>query len=146
MELYTMLLCFSQSFRNFQVSSFTTLVSILMMARIQRYDFGKIVVNGTRYERDVIVADRVIRSSWWRREGHKLYLEDIADVLEEYRPDILVVGTGYYGYLRVQRDLLEYARDKGIEIIAKPTSEAVEIFNNLSRRGVKVLGAFHLTC
>ena len=116
------------------------------MARIQHYDFGEIIVDGTRYKRDLIVGERVIKSDWWRREGHKLYLEDLVDVLEAYCPEILVVGTGYYGYISVQEDLLKYARDRGIEVIARPTSEAVEIFNNLSRRGVKVLGAFHLTC
>jgi len=116
------------------------------LARVEHYDFGEIVVDGVRYGRDLIVGDRVIKPNWWRKEGHKLYLEDIVDVLEEYRPKVLVVGTGYYGYMSVQENLMRYAEERGIEVIAKPTSEAVEVFNRLLDRGVKVLGAFHLTC
>ena len=119
---------------------------MVSVARIERYDFGVMVVDGVTYRRDLIVGDKVLKKEWWRREGHKLYLEDIKEYLDEYEPEVLVVGTGYYGYMEVQRDLLNYAEKKGIKVIAKPTSEAVEVFNELAGKGVRVIGAFHLTC
>jgi len=33
-----------------------------------------------------------------------------------------------------------------VKVIAKPTSEAVKVFNKLVKEGKKVVGAFHLTC
>ena len=42
------------------------------MARIDRYEFGRIVVDGHQETLDLIVLpDRVVRN-WWRRDGHGL--------------------------------------------------------------------------
>lgn len=117
------------------------------MIRIEKYDFGKIIINGERYERDVIVtSERVVEPSWWRREGHKLFLEDIREYVEEHRPEVVVVGTGYYGYMKVQEDVVKYMKEKEIDLIAVPTGTAVKLFNKYSEEGKRVLGAFHLTC
>ena len=115
--------------------------------RIERYEFGKIRVAGREYTRDVVVApEGVVEERWWRVEGHLLRVEDIARYVEEQRPSVLVVGTGYFGMLRVDRGLVEYLRVKGVELVALKTGDAVKEFNNRVERGERVLGAFHLTC
>src|SRR5262245_49548783 len=69
------------------------------MARIEHYEFGRIVVAGQEEQRDLIILpDRVVRN-WWRREGHALVLEDLDDVLDDL-PERLVIGTGAYGRMR----------------------------------------------
>ena len=53
------------------------------MARIEQYSFGRVVVDGEQHSRDVIVLpDRVV-GDWWRRDGHSLVIDDLADVLDE---------------------------------------------------------------
>ena len=73
-------------------------------------------------------------------------MNDIKDVLEKYKPEILVVGTGYYGFMKVEDDLKSYLKNKDIGFIEARTADAVKKFNELVEKGAKVLGAFHLTC
>ena len=69
------------------------------MARIEHYEFGRIVVDGGEERRDLIILpDRVVRN-WWRQDGHALVLEDLDQVLDDL-PEHLVIGTGAYGQLR----------------------------------------------
>ncbi len=112
---------------------------------IEHYDFGEIVVNGKRYLRDLIITPNRIIANWWRKEGHKLSLEDLEDVLHE-EADAIVIGTGYYGLMEVDDEVKEYFERKGIKVIVKPSCEAVIEYNNLVFKGMKVIGAFHLTC
>jgi len=115
------------------------------MARIEHYNFGEIVVNGRKYSRDIIITPSRIISDWWRIEGHMLFLDDLKDILNE-EFEYLVIGTGYYGFMRVSDEVFRKMGKRGVKVIAKPTREAVEEFNTLSSKGAKVVGAFHLTC
>ena len=62
--------------------------------RIDSYSFGIIMIDGKTYTSDVIVFPERVFSPWWRKEGHFLRMEDLAEVLRE-KPDIIVIGTGY---------------------------------------------------
>jgi hypothetical protein len=114
---------------------------------IERYDFGLIIINGKRFTSDLIVFPERVVDGWWRREGHKLYVEDLRLILDsEPKPQILVVGTGYNGLLKVSPEVHETLKAYGIELIAQPTKEATQTFNRLLNSGKRVAGAFHLTC
>ncbi len=111
---------------------------------IDSYDFGRIVINGKRYNSDLIVFSDKVREGWWRKEGHRLHVEDLKDVLEA-KPEVLVVGTGYSGLMRVPPETRGYVESEGIEFIAQKTAEACETFNRLVKSR-KVVAALHLTC
>jgi hypothetical protein len=113
--------------------------------KIQDYSFGKMVVDGVEYRADLIVHNDGVIPDWWRKEGHRLAVEDLQDVIERLKPEVVVVGKGRFGMMRVSPEFEHYLGEKGIELRAANTSRAVQIFNELvdSRR---VLGAFHLTC
>lgn len=114
---------------------------------VEDYSFGRIKVFGRVYTRDVVVGPAaVLIENWWRREGHALYLDDLRSVLEEVKPTTLVVGTGYFGAVKIKGDLLEYCSSRGIKLLASRTQDAVKKFNELVEKGEKVVGAFHLTC
>ena len=114
--------------------------------RITVYDFGKIIVDGETHTRDVIIYPERVEGSWWRREGHRLFVEDLEHIWDA-RPDTLVVGTGYYGNMVIPEKTLEHARSQGIEIIGARTSEAVATFNELQSDPKRtVVAALHLTC
>ncbi len=112
--------------------------------KIDHYSFGKIIIDGKTYTMDLIIYPDRIDPSWWRKEGHLLQIEDLSEVIKE-KPDILIIGTGYNGVMRVPEETVVNLRSKGIEVIIKKTTEAVEVFNNM-KGDKKVIAAFHLTC
>ena len=113
------------------------------MARIERYSFGHLTVDGCEETRDVIVLpERVVRG-WWRKDGHGLVLEDLADVLDEL-PERLLVGTGAYGQMHPDPQTLEALRARGIEVEVLPTENAVARYGELDPRSTAA--ALHLTC
>jgi hypothetical protein len=111
---------------------------------IESYDFGRIVIDGRKFGSDVVIFPDRIDRNWWRREGHTLAVDDVREIVEA-KPEVLVVGTGYSGMLKVHPQTEQYLRSSGIELIAAKTEKACKIYNELfkSRR---VVAAFHLTC
>lgn len=114
---------------------------------IERYNFGQIKINGKTYTSDLIIYPDRIDSNWWRKQGHSLYPEDVEDVVKA-KPDVLVVGTGNSGSMRVPASTQEWISSRGIKLIAEPTKKACSIYNRLSesKEPKKVIAALHLTC
>ena len=115
-----------------------------MKHEIQDYSFGKMVVDGHTYTQDLIIYSDTIQDSWWRREGHSLVLEDIPEVIER-KPEVLVVGTGASGVLKVPGSTKDRLLELGIEVVAAPTDRAAKYYNRLESKK-RTVGAFHLTC
>ena len=113
------------------------------MPKIDEYGFGRIVVDGVEQTRDVILLPGRVVTNWRRQDGHSLVLDDLAAVLEEL-PERLVVGTGAHGRLTPDPDTLERLRERGIEVEALPTGEAVRRYEALNPD--RTAAALHLTC
>ena len=111
---------------------------------IESYDFGRIVVDGKTYTADVIIYPDRVDGSWWRKEGHGLDPADLTEVVRE-KPEVLVVGTGYYGAMRVPPETREHLESQGIQVIVVRTTEAWQTYNRLGR-DQKTVAALHLTC
>ncbi|RMF77842.1 MAG: hypothetical protein D6739_12380 [Nitrospirae bacterium] len=112
--------------------------------QIDAYRFGRITIDGRDYTSDVILAGGRVRDGWWRRQGHRLDPEDLAEVVAA-RPRRLLVGTGASGCMAVPPETVAWLAERGIEVEAAPTPEAVARFN---REGddPEVAACFHLTC
>ena len=113
--------------------------------KITAYKFGQITVDDRIYDSDVILLSDRIVEHWWRCEGHSLAPEDLKEVVSA-QSSILVVGTGNSGQMKIPEGTRKYLGDKGIELRAEKTSEAVKLFNQLRGKFSSVAGAFHLTC
>jgi len=113
------------------------------MARIDGYQFGRIVVDGREETRDLIVLPSRVVRDWWRQDGHGLVLDDLAEVLEEL-PSHLVVGTGADGRLRPDPEVIRQLQDRGVTVEALPTGRAVRRFGELDP--ASAAAALHLTC
>ena len=117
---------------------------------IEKYDFGELRVDGEEYRRDVIIypedahGSGRVDANWWRKEGHRLDKTDLNDVVKA-KPEMLVVGTGYYGCMNVPKETIEFLNTLGIEVYAKSTKEACQKYNELKDIR-KVVAALHLTC
>lgn len=112
---------------------------------VDSYVFGTICIDGETYNADVIIYPDHVLSPWWRAEGHNLSLTDLRTVVES-PPEILVIGTGYYGRMRVPAETLEALQKQGIETHVYRTHEAVAEFNRLLEKDADIVAAFHLTC
>lgn len=111
---------------------------------IDSYEFGSIVIDGRTYRTDLLIWPGQIKHDWWRIEGHLLQLPDVAEALAA-EPQVLVVGTGESGHMRLDPELVAYLQDKGIELVARPTLEACRSFNELAGKR-RLAAALHLTC
>ena len=112
---------------------------------IESYDFGRIVINGVTYTRDVMILGDKVEANWWRKEGHVLKALDMTEALERFDPEVVIVGTGYMGTLKVPKETMEYFQSKGIEILVEKTRKACDLFNALSK-SKRTLAGLHLTC
>lgn len=112
---------------------------------IEHISFGQIVINGVKYNTDVLVyPDERVTDSWWRKKGHKLSIDDIQPLLEAC-PDILVAGTGMSGMMKPEAELIDYFKKRCIQFIPLKNGKAVEQYNNLIHEK-KIAACFHLTC
>ena len=112
---------------------------------IESYKFGEIIINGKKYSSDLIIFEDYIYDSWWRKEGHNLCIEDIKEIINK-KPDVLIIGTGSFGLMKVPKELIEKIKSSGIkQVIVKKTGEAYTEYNKLYKTN-KIIAAFHLTC
>ena len=111
---------------------------------IDAYQFGRIVVNGKEYTSDVIIYPDNVDGSWWRKTGHELCLEDIAEVITA-NPEVLVVGTGASDLMKVLPEVPQAAEAQGIKLIVEATERACQIYNQFCH-SQRVMAALHITC
>ncbi len=112
--------------------------------KAEAYSFGRITIDGKTYTSDVIIYPDRIDSSWWRKEGHLLQMDDLSDVIQE-KPNVLIVGKGYSGVMNVPEETIKALSEKNIEVYVERTSKAIELYNEMEK-DKKIIAAFHLTC
>ena len=113
--------------------------------KITGYRFGEIEIDGRPYSSDVIITPERLVDNWWRKKGHSLAVADLAEIMAA-NPNIVVVGTGYYGRMSIPDETRQYLEARGVQLRRAHTSEAVEEFNRLQRESARVVAALHLTC
>ncbi len=116
-----------------------------MIMKLDDYEFGRITVNGAAYTADLIITPDSIIDSWWRKQGHSLHIDDL-DAIVRAKPDVLVVGTGYFGRMTIPNETRKYLDAQGIDLTALKTRDAVDEFNRLQKRYAHIVAALHLTC
>ncbi len=111
---------------------------------IDSYSFGEIIVDGKTYTSDVIIYPSRVDSTWWRKEGHRLQTEDVKEIIAE-KPEVLVVGTGRSGMMRVAPEVEKLLKSLNIQLVVENTERACQEYNRL-KDSRKVVAALHLTC
>ena len=111
----------------------------------ESYNFGKIIINSEECYSDIIIYKNSIDDKWWRRESHNLRIEDIKKIIEN-KPATLIIGTGYYGLMKVPEELIEHIKLSGIKkVIVKKTGDACTEYNKIYKNN-NLIAAFHLNC
>jgi hypothetical protein len=70
---------------------------------------------------------------------------DVEDMLAK-GVEVMVLSRGIFSRLGICPETGVLLRERGIEVHALGTREAVEMYNDLARQGRKVAGLFHSTC
>jgi len=120
-----------------------------MRPRIDKTGFGFIVIDGERFEKDVVIegsgAIRKRKKKLSKERfgtSHVLSLEEAEDVYGA-GAEWLIIGTGHEDMVRLSPEAAEYfeANKCRVELLATPL--AAESWNAAEGPGV---GLFHITC
>ena len=112
---------------------------------IEKYSFGKIVVNGVTYTNDIKIVQGSVIPDWWRKKGHSVDIEDVQDILKS-NPNVLVIGKGQPGMMKCSRSLRRFLKKNKIELIEEKTSQAITTYNSLLKQETEVSAGFHVSC
>jgi hypothetical protein len=113
--------------------------------KIESYSFGYMSIDGKGYSTDLIIfPSGEVLSGWWRKQGHRLLPSDL-ERIEDSRPDIVVIGTGANGMMKVPNETLRHLKNICREYVIEDTAQAVRSFNGM-QEAKRVVGLFHLTC
>ncbi|MDI6917450.1 MAG: MTH938/NDUFAF3 family protein [Thermoplasmatales archaeon] len=104
--------------------------------------FGSIIIDGKKYS-DVLIVNNKILERDWGSGSHGISSGE-AEKLLMGNPDIIIVGTGQAGVLRVDNNIIKKF-SRNAELFVLKTPEAVKRFNELSN-DKKVNALIHTTC
>jgi len=113
------------------------------MIKIEKYSFGNLIVDKKKYIRDVLILPGDVVSTWQRQKSHFVIMKDIRD-LTEIEFDYLILGTGFYGQMKIAEEIILYCQKKNIQLFIGKTRQAIEKYNSLTSN--KKAAALHLTC
>lgn len=114
--------------------------------RFDAFSFGSISIDGVNYPHDVVIAHGEVRKR--RKKPSKRFRDAYGhtplSIEEEIPWDCrrLVIGTGT-GALPVMPEVRREAERRGIELIVKPTAEAIVVLQEGQKHTNAIL---HLTC
>ena len=117
--------------------------------RIENTTFGSITIDGKTYEHDVIirlggkVEKRRKKLSKEKYGTSHIVSKEEAKFVYEEGSDLLIIGAGQEGNVRLSPEASDYFEKKGCAVSVQPTPEAIQSFNE-SRR--KKIGLMHVTC
>lgn len=115
--------------------------------RFKDFSFGSLRIDGTVYDRDVVIDHGEIRKR--KKQPSKQFRDDFGHTplsVEEELPwkcRRLVIGTGAYGRLPVMNEVQREAERRKVKLLILPTSKALEILNESTEDTNAIL---HVTC
>jgi len=119
------------------------------MPKINSTQFGSIIIDDQKYGQVLIVSDHVEERDEAKLEevfgtSHRIGDFEIKMLLSN-QPEIIVIGTGQSGVMRVTEDDKQ-ALFQNCQLIIQQTPQAIKTFNKLITEGKRVNGLFHTTC
>ena len=120
------------------------------MLRIDSTKFGNITIDGKKYKHDVYVTKNGKIKKRKKKlsktvfgTSHKVSLEEIKEIYEE-DANVVIIGTGQMGILRLSIEALKFLEKKRCETIILRTKKAIKVWNNDERNSKIAL--FHVSC
>jgi hypothetical protein len=117
-----------------------------MQVRLLR--FGSIEVDGREYQNDIVIEGGQVRKR--KKKPSKPYRDEFghtplsADEELPWSGGRMIIGTGAYGSLPIMPEVLQEARQRGVDLTAMPTEDACRLISSLDRQDVNAI--LHVTC
>jgi hypothetical protein len=122
------------------------------LPRIERHGFGWIIVDGRRWDRDIIITAHnqvVLRPKHLSKKygGWHTVLgpEEMGDALAG-DPEILLIGCGHFGLLPIRQETRALLAERGVTVEIARLPRTKLRFERLARDGKRVAAILHLTC
>ncbi len=118
-------------------------------ATMSGYRFGEVTIGRRSYSHDVyILVDGTVKrrkKSIAREEYHTAHALGPKELERVCRggPEVLFVGTGETGAVKLNEEALRYLSQRSIDCKALPTPEAIEAYNKSGKRKAALI---HVTC
>lgn len=118
---------------------------------INHFTWGKFIVRGKTHSKEYgkgkdifLVGDKV--KEWKERKGHDLK-KKMVDLVFDYDIDVLIIGNGVNGALKVSEKTKNYIKENGVnEVIVEKTPDACKLYNKYYLEEKKVGLLAHGTC
>lgn len=111
---------------------------------INSYTFGKFIVDNETYESNIILLGEKVKPAR-HLPGHELKIDDFTELVE-FKPEIVIIGTGESGVVKVQKEIIDFIEQKGIKLLIEKTPQAYNSYNDLIKQRKKVAAFLHNTC
>lgn len=119
---------------------------------IESFEWGRFVINGKVHSedgegvgKDICIIDGEV-TPWDARHGHRLN-PNMVDCVLRSGIEILVIGNGVYGRIKVRDKTVRKVKDDGVnQVLVEKTQDACKVFNQLFREGKRVALLAHGTC
>jgi hypothetical protein len=121
--------------------------SIVVEMRFDSYSFDALTIDGVTYDHDVVLDHGSVSKR--RKKPSKPFRDRYGHTPLSADEDIpwgcrhLVVGTGADGALPIMDDVIAEAHRRGVELVAVPTEEAIELLRGSPPDTNAIL---HVTC
>ena len=111
---------------------------------IDNYKFGEFIIDGKTFKCNIeLIGNKVKKHRYLN--NHELNLDDFTSLINA-KPDIIIIGTGAYGVVKPQKEIIEFIKKQKIEVIIQKTGAACKTYNRLLKEGKKVAALLHNTC
>jgi len=113
------------------------------MVKITAVRFDEVDIDGKTYFSDMIV--------WWdgkiefRTKSHEFGINEFLKLAEK-KPELIVLGTGMEGHVRIPEEVAQAAEDKKIEIYHDLSPKAAKMFNGFLADKKKAVALIHSSC
>jgi hypothetical protein len=112
-------------------------------------EFGSITIDGKTYDHDVVIglSGRIRKRK--KKLSKRLYgsshivSEAEAEAVFEKGCDLLIVGSGQDGNVRLSPEAQAYFDKRGCPVLLQPTQEAIRSFNQYQGQKIALM---HVTC
>ncbi len=115
--------------------------------RFDSYSFGSVTIDGVEYDHDVVIDHGSVSKR--HKKPSKRFRDEFGHTplsADEHIPwdcRRLVVGTGASGSLPIMDEVFREAERRGVELVAFPTEEAIELLGPVPAETNVIL---HVTC
>ncbi len=113
-----------------------------VLPMIDSFEYGNIVVDGKKYEQDVMISPDGTLNTWNPKEEHVWHLKDLKEI-RRAKPEVLILGIGTVAMVKVPPKIEKKFMVEGIEVQIYKTAKACEMYTKV-RGHKKVAAILHI--